>query len=504
MIIRLLFLFLCSSVLLQAQTLEEVEAIISKEMQEEITDTVLTFTPSLKDTIDDINSIEILPEGLSQDIDSTLSSYFMEHYISIDSTCVSTDTNIPLTDSVYRARLQALPTLVEMTYNPIVKKYIELYVFKRRGLVEHMLGMSHYYNAIFEEVIDREGAPLELRHLPIIESALNATARSRMGATGLWQFMYTTGKGMGLEINSLIDERCDPYKATEAAVRYLKQLYATYGDWQLAIAAYNCGPGNINKAIRRSGGKRNFWEIYHHLPRETRGYIPAFIAANYIMNYYCEHNMCPKMTRALPVTDTLMTSKNIHFQQIADNLNLPIEQIRLLNPQYRKDIIPGVGQPRALTLPVRELYAFIEHEDSIVKYQAEKLITQNGSTKNPGGSLSKSGTTIHRVRSGETLGHIAQKHNTSVSVIKRLNGLHSDRLRIGQQLLVYDKSPSNSNSSAEQSSQNPGLHIVRSGDNLWTIARKYSGISAEMIKNANKLQSNNLHIGQKLVIPSKN
>ena len=504
MLIRFLCLFLCSSVLLQAQTIAEVEAIIAQEQQEEITDTVPTFTPSLKDTIDDINSIEMLPEGLTQNIDSTLSSYFMEHYITIDSTCVSGDTNLPLTDSVYRARLQALPTLVEMSYNPIVKKYIELYALKRRGLVEHMLGMSHYYNPIFEEVIERENAPLELRHLPIIESALNATARSRMGATGLWQFMYTTGKGMGLEINSLIDERSDPYKATEAAIRYLKQLYATYDDWQLAIAAYNCGPGNINKAIRRSGGKRNFWEIYYFLPRETRGYIPAFIAANYIMNYYCEHNLCPKITRALPATDTLMTNKNIHFQQIADNLNLPIEQIRLLNPQYRCDIIPGLGQLRSLTLPVRALYTFIEHQDSIVKYQANKLITQNGNTVNPGGNLSKSGTTIHRVRSGETLGHIAEKHHTSVSVIKRLNGLRSDRLRIGQQLLVYDKSTTNSNSSAEQSHQNPDLHIVRSGDNLWTIARRYPGISAEMIKKANKLHSNNLRIGQKLVIPIKN
>ncbi len=503
--IRILFILLFLPLFSFAQSIAEVEAAIAKELKETEPDTIPQFIPTLKDTIEDPNAIEVLPLMMVSNVDSLLGEWYLNHYVEIDSSCVSEKAPLMVNDSILRARLKALPTVMELDYNPIVKQHIEAYVNKRRSLVEHMLGLGHFYFPIFEEILDRKNAPLELKYLPIIESALKPTVRSRMGATGLWQFMYATGKGMGLEINSLIDERCDPYKSTEAAVDYLTQLYSTYKDWNMAIAAYNCGPGNVNKAIRRSGGKRTFWEIYHYLPRETRGYVPSFIAINYVMNYYCEHNLCPSLKQLLPPTDTIMIKDNVHFQQICDNLDLDIEQVRMLNPQYRRDIIPAVNKSMPLTLPVKELYAFIEHQDSITNYNAEELISQNGKSIEPGGLITKLGTTVHKVSSGETLGHIAAKHNTTVSTIKQLNGLSSDRLRIGQQLIVYDvratKSPSAS-SSASSTPATKGYYIVSNGDNLWTIAKKYPGVSADNIKVANNLKSIQLKIGQRLVIPS--
>ena len=497
--IRILFILLFLPLFLFAQSIADVEATIAKELKETEPDTIPQLIPTLKDTIQDTSAIEVLPLGLISNVDSMLGEWYLNHYIAMDTFCVSDKPDLEINDSIIRARLQALPTVMELDYNPIVKNYIEMYVNKRRSLVEYMLGLGHFYFPIFEEILDREDAPLELKYLPIIESALKPTVRSRMGATGLWQFMYATGKGLGLEINSLVDERCDPYKSTEAAVKYLKQLYSTYKDWNMAIAAYNCGPGNVNKAIRRAGGKKTFWEIYYFLPRETRGYVPSFIAANYVMNYYCEHNLCPSLAQILPPTDTIMVNENVHFQQICDNLNLDIEQVRMLNPQYRRDIIPAASEGMPLTLPVKELYAFIQHQDSIINYNSDKLISENGTSIQPGGSISKLGTTIHKVRSGETLGHIAARHRTTVSTIKRLNGLSSDRLRIGQQLIVYDVSLPSSSGSATATK---GYYIVRSGDNLWTIAKKYPGVSADNIKKANNLKSIQLKIGQRLVIPT--
>ncbi len=501
--IRIFFILLFLPLFSFAQTIAEVEAAIAKELKETEPDTIPPFIPTLKDTIQDLTPIDVLPIGLMSNVDSMLGDWYLNHYIEIDSFCVSEHVPLPVNDSILRARLKALPTIIPLDYNPIVKRYIEMYINNRRSLVENMLGLGHFYFPIFEEVLDREDAPLELKYLPIIESALKPTVRSRMGATGLWQFMYATGKALGLEINSLVDERCDPYKSTEAAVEYLKQLYSTYKDWNMAIAAYNCGPGNVNKAIRRAGGKCTYWEIYDYLPRETRGYVPSFIAANYVMNYYCEHNMCPSLALVLPPTDTIMIKENVHFQQICDNLNLDIEQVRMLNPQYRKDIIPAKNEGMPLTLPVKELYAFIEHQDSITNYNSKELISQNGVDVQAGGTISKVGTKIHKVRSGETLGHIAASYRTTVSTIKRLNGLKSDRLRIGQQLIVYDVSlPSSSSSSSSTAPATKGYYIVRSGDNLWTIAKKYPGVSADNIKHANNLKSIQLKIGQKLIIPT--
>lgn len=472
-----------------------------------------TDSISLKDTIQD--STILVPEGLNGELDSLLTDWFLRHHTYLDTTCVSSPVNELYPDSVYMQRLAALPTVMEMTYNPIVRSYIDMYTQKKRSLVEYMLGLGTFYFPIFEEIIDREEAPIELKYLPIIESALKPTARSRMGATGLWQFMFGTGKSLGLEINSLTDERCDPYKATEAAIRYLKQLYATYNDWNLAIAAYNCGPGNVNKAIRRSGGKTDYWELYYYLPRETRGYVPAFIAANYIMNYYCEHNLCPVMTEMPVHSDTISVNEMIHFQQISERLNIPIEQLRMLNPQFRRDIVPGNVRPTTLRLPVQQLYTFIDLQDTIAAYRSDELLVNNRRQVGPGGITSTGETSIHRVKSGENLGLIARKHHTTVSAIKQLNGLRSDRLKIGQQLVVLGSPKTHANASkksnkiktdksttiTEQTAGSYGLHTVKRGDNLWSIAKHYPGVSAEMIRKANNLRNNNLKIGQILQIP---
>lgn len=250
--------------------------------------------------------------------------------------------NVVYHDTVYSDRLYRLPSEMELSFNHVVRSYIEMYSVRRREQVAYMLTLGDYYFPLFEEMLDRHGLPLELKYLPVIESALNPVAVSRMGATGLWQFMLKTGQGYGLEVNSLVDERRDPYKSTEAAVRYLKDLYSIYGDWNLVIAAYNCGPGNVNKAIARSGGKQDYWEIYYRLPRETRGYVPAFIAANYIMNYYAEHNICPMKPNDFQALDTVHVNQEIHFGQISEILDIPVNELQRLNPNSNGISFPAI------------------------------------------------------------------------------------------------------------------------------------------------------------------
>ena len=449
---------------------------------------------SEKDTLTD-NAI-VLPEALASELDSLLTDWFLVSHTYIDSTCVSEPYNPQYPDSVFIERLAALPTVIEMPYNPVVRSYIDVYTQRKRGLTEYMLGMGNFYFPIFEEILEREGMPHELKYLPIIESALKASARSRVGAAGLWQFMVGTGKQFGLEINTLVDERCDPIKSSECAARYLKQLYNIYGDWNLAIAAYNCGPGNVNKAIRRAGGKTDYWQIYNFLPQETRGYVPAFIAANYVMNYYCEHNLCPVMTEIPAYTDTIQVSEMVHFEQISSMLGISIEQLRALNPQYRRDIVPGNSGPRTLRLPVQHLYTFIEHKDTIVAHRQHELLVNNRREAGPGNAVGGSSTT-HRVRSGDTLGAIARKYGTTVASIRKLNNLKSDNLKIGQVLTV--------GGSAGKASQNIALkgrvHTVREGESLYSIAKKYPGVTAEQIKKSNNLSGTTLKPGQKLSIP---
>ncbi|MBR5532920.1 MAG: LysM peptidoglycan-binding domain-containing protein [Bacteroidales bacterium] len=446
---------------------------------------------SLNDTISDNNIVII--ESLEGENDTILSNWYLQKFTNIDSTCITSSQNVDFPDSVYIERLSKLPTLIDMPYNSIIKQYITLYAEKRRKLVESLLGFGNYYFPIFEEALEREGLPHELKYMPVIESALRPNAVSRAGAAGLWQIMPKTAKGLNLEVNSLVDERRSPIKSSEAAAKYLKELYNTYNDWSLAIAAYNCGPGNVNKAIIRSGGKRDFWGIYHHLPRETRGYVPAFIAANYIMTYYEEHNICPVAAEIPLATDTIVINERINLQQISAVLNTPIDMLRELNPQYRNDIIPGNIKPYHLRLPIHLTYAYLNSQDSISNYRQEYFARQN--TVEP----AKLEYGYHKIRNGETLGSIARKYHTSVTKLKELNGLKNSNIRAGKTLKV----PGAGNSSiGTESTSSAKSHKVKSGDTLGSIASKY-GISVNALKKSNGLNSNLIRIGQVLKIPAR-
>ena len=315
------------------------------------------------------------PEAMTFDLDSLMGLYMSKTYLSTGD-CNMKDENPTFTPEEYIERLRRMPTIMEMGYNDIVQRFIDRYMGRLRHSVSYMLGAANFYVPIFEEALEAYQVPLELKYLPVIESALNPKAVSRVGATGLWQFMLGTGKMYGLEVNSLVDERRDPVRASYAAARYLRDLYRIFGDWNLVIAAYNCGPGNINKAIRRSGGFKDYWQLYPYLPAETRGYVPAFIAANYAMTYYCEHNICP-MTTKLPLqTDTIVVDRDVHLEQIAAVLDLDIEMLRSLNPQYRRDIVPGSSKKYAIRLPMADTGRFIDMQDSIYNYRTTELLTK--------------------------------------------------------------------------------------------------------------------------------
>ena len=315
------------------------------------------------------------PEAMTFDLDSLMGLYMSKTYLSTGD-CNMKDENPTFTPEEYIERLRRMPTIMEMGYNEIVQRFIDRYMGRLRHSVSFMLGAANFYVPIFEEALEAYQVPLELKYLPVIESALNPKAVSRVGATGLWQFMLGTGKQYGLEVNSLVDERRDPVRASYAAARYLRDLYRIFGDWNLVIAAYNCGPGNINKAIHRSGGLKDYWQLYPYLPAETRGYVPAFIAANYAMTYYCEHNICPMSTRLPLQTDTIVVDRDVHLEQISAVLDLDIEMLRSLNPQYRRDIVPGTTKKYAIRLPMTDTGRFIDMQDSIYSYRATELLTK--------------------------------------------------------------------------------------------------------------------------------
>ena len=330
------------------------------------------------------------PEAMTYDLDSLMNLYMSKTYLSGDNDCQMKDVNPVYSKETYVERLSRIPSVMELAYNDVVQKFIDRYSGRLRYSVSYMLGAANFYMPIFEEALEAYQLPLELKYLPIIESALNPKAVSRVGATGLWQFMLATGKQYGLEVNSLVDERRDPVKSSYAAARYLKALYRIFGDWNLVIAAYNCGPENINKAIRRAraaagraqedtpltAADKDYWHIYPYLPAETRGYVPAFIAANYIMTYYCEHNICPMTTRLPAQTDTVMVNRNVHLEQIAGVLGLDIDMLRSLNPEYRHDVVPGLTKPYAIRMPLADPGRFIDNEDSSYAYRADELLNK--------------------------------------------------------------------------------------------------------------------------------
>ena len=414
-----------------------------------------------------------VPEGMLLEIDSLLNQYNSKTYLQ-DNDCHYSDVNPEFPVETYIERLQRIPSVMEMPYNDVVRKFIDRYAVRLRASVSYMLGAANFYMPIFEEALEMYNLPLELKYLPVIESALSPTATSRVGAAGLWQFMLATGKQYGLEVNSLVDERRDPIKSTYAAARYLRDLYKIYDDWNLVIAAYNYGPQNINKAIHRAGGVKDYWAIYKYLPRETQGYVPAFIAANYIMTYYCEHNICPMRTQIPAKSDTIVVNRDVHFKQIAAVTGIRIEELRSLNPQYRRDIVNGSTQPSVIRLPQTYVNAFLDREDSIYNYEAATLLTKrtvvevtaddvkedvvaksqtvaprtHQATHSRTRAVSQSrsrrgGKTATRgksqsvtVKSGQTLSQIAKKNNTTVEKLKRLNGIKGNNIRAGKKLKV--------------------------------------------------------------------
>ena len=425
--------------------------------------------------------------------------------------------SVPVFDSAtYAKRFAELNanSPFSIVYNNYIKGYVGLYAKRRKKITAKMLGLAPIYFPLFEENLDKYNLPLELKYLPIVESALNPKAKSRVGATGLWQFMYRTGKMFGLEVTSYYDERSDIYKSTDAACKYLKKLHGMYNDWDLALAAYNCGPGNVNKAIRRSGGKRSYWEIRAYLPRETRGYVPAFLAVNYVMNYAAEHNIYPvRPDISCFKTDTIGVSDHLSFSQISEALDIPLEYIEYLNPTYKHNFIPNSGAANTLCLPVEKIGDFLANEKAIYAHKSIQdkkdsiAVSQNKivSPKNKGG------TVVYRVKSGDVLGKIAQRYHCRVSQIKDWNNLYSDRLKIGQKLYIYAK-PSyavqnKKKSEVEREKTKPktiadGKHFyytIREGDNLWDIAQKHKGVTVEQLQELNKgVNFKNMKVGTKI------
>jgi len=420
-------------------------------------------------------------------------------------------------DSIIKKRLQILnaKTPLDLDYNPRVKSYINTYLYRRSEQMERMMGLAEYYYPMFEEILDKYDIPLELKHLAIVESALNPRAKSHMGATGLWQFMYATGKQYGLYVSSYVDERYDPYLETEAAAKYMRNLYKMFGDWNLVLAAYNSGPGNVRKAIRRSGGHRNYWYLSPYLPKETRGYVPAFIAVNYTMEYGKEHNLKPKSPKiSYYKTDTIMVKSKITFDQIVAQIDgISKDELRFLNPSYKHDIIPYLEKKGyKLVLPISNIDQFISKEESIYAYADS--INKKNANKMP--KYYEANDMIrYRVRSGDVLGKIADRYGVRVSEIRKWNRLKSNNIRVGQRLTIYPRkyNPTSYSKSSKTSSKkvkhvelkgNYEVYTVKSGDNLWTIAKKYPGISAQNIQAWNNIGSTKrLKPGMKLKIAKK-
>ncbi len=401
---------------------------------------------SILSTDSTYEDVGLIPEVLDENVRALLQSWHAKYFSQSDPYCIDHDENAPVSDDVYRDRLSRMATIIPMDYNPIVRNCISIYADRRRELVRYVMAMADLYFPLFEQVLDQYDLPLELKYLAIIESNLNPRAYSRAGAAGIWQFMLPTGKLFGLEINSLIDQRLDPIASTHAACKYFKQMYATFGDWYLVLASYNCGPGNVNKAIRRAGGRTSFWEIYPYLPRETRSYVPFFIAATYIMTYHCEHNICPMRTSLSVATDTVMVDRLMHLRQVADVLNVDIEMLRTFNPQYKREIIPGHIKPCVLKLPVAATYAYIDKKDTISAYRADELLAAylpkrytepSSDDQEDKPSEPKTEMIRYTVKSGENLYTIANKYGVTAQNIRKWNNLRTNRVPRGKRLTIY-------------------------------------------------------------------
>ena len=477
--------------------------------------------------INDSIPVELFYSNFDRNLDSLMRIWYVQETIGSDSLLAEIAVDelsfvTELHDSIYIRRLQKIPSLVNLTYNNVVRNCILVYTMRKRDQMEVMLGLKDYYFPMFEEIFDLYGLPFELKYLAVIESALNPRAKSRAGATGIWQFMLGTGRIYKLQVNTFVDERRDPVAATHAAAKFLKDLYEIYNDWTLAMAAYNCGPSNVNKAIRRSGGKTSYWDIYPYLPRETRGYVPAYIGAAYAMNYYREHGLTPRYINVPSVSDSVMVNRNVNLAQISEVLDIPLQLLRDLNPQYSREIIPGNSAPHPLRLPALYATQYIDMEDSICKYKANVYLSNSFRTVTPAGmSAASTANTagkdriVHTISDGENLGSIAQKYRVSVNNLKDWNNLSSSRIIAGKKLVVYTQPGRSANVQSVQSRSetsspasvvasangNVIYHTVEKGDTVWAIAQLYQGVSDSDILKWNNLSRNSkIQPGQKLKI----
>lgn len=477
-------------------------------------------------------------EKISRDLDSLTSSWYVS--LSFRDMKFGTDTvGIELPDSVYEQRLRRINSIIKLPYNSIIRNHIHVYTVKQRDKFSAVLGLMDYYFPMIEDIFDSYGLPAELKYMAVIESALNPNAVSRVGATGMWQFMYSTGRFYNLTINSIVDERRDPIKATHAAARYLRDMYAIYGDWALVIAAYNCGPGNVNKAIKRSGNKKDYWEIYYRLPRETRGYLPMYVAAAYGINYHAEHGIRPLPLNIPLSTDTLVVNHDIHLNQISDVMRIPIGELRALNPQYRTGLVPGSSKPQSLTLPMAHVGDFLDLNDTIRNYKPETYLSKTTRIDDPVRTTytpSVTGKTklIYTVKSGDNLGFISEWYRVSLSDLRYWNNIYRNTIRVGQKLAIYVEpskseyfSRINSMTFAEKQALsgktvpvNSGpvaavqsvpvsdgeyeMYTVRSGDTIWEIVKMYDNVSTSDVLQLNGISDpKNIKAGQKLKIRKK-
>jgi len=482
-------------------------------------------------------------ERIERDLDSLLNNWFIR--MSVDKTDLAPSTGFitEFSDSVYVDRIGRINSVITLPYNNIIRNHIHVYTERKVERLRIMLGLQDYYFPMIEDIFDSYGLPVELKYMAVIESALNPTAVSRVGATGLWQFMYSTGRMYGLTINSVVDERRDPVKATHAAARYLRDLYGIYHDWILVIAAYNCGPGNVNKAIRRSGNRKDYWEIYYRLPRETRGYIPQFVAAAYAMNYYREHNIEPIPIDIPLAVDTVVVMHDVHLEQISTVLDISMDELRAMNPQYRTGFVPGKSKPLGITLPVDRLGDFIDMTDTITSFRKAQYLTTVNQTSSPTQStylppdVKGKVKLIYEVKENDNLGFISEWYGVGLSDLRYWNNIYRNTIRIGQKLSVYvDPSreerckqinamsftekqkmigkgaatvtPSSGISTTAAitvpGESNFEFYTVKYGDTVWDIAKKFDGISATDIMKLNNLtDASRIQVGQKLKIRKK-
>jgi len=497
---------------------------------------LITDVSAVNDTI--ILNSEIYSEKISADLDSLVNSWYVRLAMRENPEDFNYDSvGVEFSDSVYRARISKINSLIKLPYNSIIRNHIHVYTIKQRKHFSAVLGLMNYYFPMIEDIFDSYGLPAELKYMAVIESALNPNAVSRAGATGLWQFMFSTGRMYGLNINSLVDDRRDPVKATHAAAKYIRDLYKIYNDWILVIAAYNCGPGNVNKAIRRSGNKKDYWDIYYRLPRETRGYIPQYVAATYSVNFFPEHNIRPLPLNIPVSTDTIMVSKDIHLNQISEVMGIPIGELRALNPQYRTGLVPGSAKPLSLTLPMSHLGDFIDLNDTIRNYKPELYLSRINLTADPSRSVyvpvDVKGKTklIYTVREGDNLGFISEWYRVGLSDLRYWNNINRNTIRVGQKLAIYvDPSRAGYYSKVDTmtfaekqqmigktATPNPvataflsvpeGEYItytVRYGDTIWDIVKMFDNVSTTDVLSLNSISDpGKIKVGQILKIKKK-